>query len=160
MKKLLKSAVLAVFAFIMLCGCTVTKTKESSLTFSVTTGDQIKVTLNRIDGYKMDSKSPFTVSKDDKDIMTGSFVTKEGYEQYYSLVKELNKEDDSDTEIIKEGTKDGNEYIMYKVISEDKTEYDFVLMVAGSSTGVLLGCLESEDAAMSCFEALKFEYVK
>lgn len=72
----------------------------------------------------------------------------------------MNKEDDSDTEIIKEGTKDGNEYIMYKVISEDKTEYDFVLMVAGSSTGVLLGCLESEDAAMSCFEALKFEYVK
>lgn len=160
MKKLLKSAVLAVFALIMLCGCTVTKTKESSLTFNVTTGDQIKVTLNRIDGYKMDSKSPFTVSKDDKDIMTGSFVTKDGYEQYYNLVKELNKEDDSATKIIKEGTKDGNSYIMYKVISEDKTEYDFILMIAGSSTGVLLGCLESEDAATSCFEALKFEYVK
>lgn len=160
MKKILKSAALAVFAVILLCGCTVTKTKESSLTFNVTTGDQIKVTLNRIDGYKMDSKSPFTVSKDDKDIMTGSFVTKDGYDQYYNLVRELDKEDDSDTEIIKEGTKDNNSYIMYKVTSDNKTEYDFIIMIADSQTGVLLGCLESEDAAKSCFEALKFECVK
>ncbi len=108
----------------------------------------------------MDSKSPFTVSKDDKDIMTGSFVTKDGYDQYYNLVRELDKEDDSDTEIIKEGTKDNNSYIMYKVTSDDKTEYDFIIMIDDSQTGVLLGCLESEDAAKSCFEALKFECVK
>lgn len=160
MKKILRSAALAIFSIILLCGCTVTRTKESSLTFSVTTGDQIKVTLNRIDGYKMDSKSPFTVSKDDKDIITGSFVTKEGYDQYYDLVKGLDKVDGSATEIIKEGTKDNNPYIMYKVTSDDKTEYDFIIMIADSQTGVLLGCLESEEDAESCFEALKFECVK
>ncbi|MBD5158368.1 MAG: hypothetical protein HDT13_12145 [Butyrivibrio sp.] len=156
MKKALKFAALFLAVLTVLCGCTVTKTKESSLTFNVNTGDRIKVTLNRIDGYKMDSKTPFTVSKDDKDIITGSFLTKDGYDQYYELIKG----GDSDAEVIKESTKDGNSYIMYKVTSNGKTEYDFIVMITNSSTGVLMGSLESEEDAAACFEALKFELIK
>lgn len=156
MKRKFKFAALILAILTVLCGCTVSKTKESSLTFDVNTGDRVKVTLNRIDGYKMDSKVPFTVSKDGKDILNGSFVTKDGYDQYYELVKG----GDPNAEVIKESTKDGNAYVMYKVNSNNITEYDFIVMIADSQTGVLLGCLESEEEAEACFEALKFELVK
>lgn len=156
MKRALKFAALFLAVLTVLCGCTVTKTKESSLSFNVSTGDQIMVTLNRIDGYKMDAKVPFTVSMGGKDIMTGSFLTKEGYDQYYEAVNG----GDPDAEVLKESLKDGNSYVMYKITSDGQTEYDFIVMIKDSATGVLMGSLASEEEAMACFEALTFELVK
>lgn len=156
MKKAFKIAVILLAALAVLSGCTVTKTKEISVNYNVTTGDEIKMTLNQIGGYKMNMKTPFIISKDGTEILNGSFITKEGYDYYYDMVKNQ----DSDATVLDEGTKDGNAYLMYTVVSENAQEYDYIVLVHDSQTAVLMGSLESEEEAKACFEAVKFERVK
>ena len=79
-KKVLTLLAAVVTTAAILAGCSVTKTK--SLTYEVETGDNIKVTLDTSDGYSIQSDLPFTITKDGTEIMSGTFVTDDGYEYY------------------------------------------------------------------------------
>lgn len=152
--KLITMILTAFVATAVLAGCTVTKS-EMSYTYNVETGDTVKMTLNKTNGYSTTSELPFTVTKEEKDIMQGTFITMEGYDYYKDLINELEKTDEIEI-IVKDGEKDGNTYTSYKVESEAGTEYDYLLKIGDSSTGVLMGSLESKEKASSCFEAIKF----
>lgn len=159
MKTKLVTMILTAFtATAVLAGCTVTKS-EMSYTYNVETGDTVKMTLNKMNGYSTTSELPFTVTKEEKDIMHGTFITMEGYDYYQDLIDELEKTDEIEI-IVKDGEKDGNTYTSYKVESEAGTEYDYLLKIGDSSTGVLMGSLDSKEEASSCFEAIKFTLEK
>lgn len=149
-KKLLAFAAITLMSACVMSGCMMKKTL--SLTYTVSTGDNIKIAWDQESGYAVDGKNPFAVSKDDKEILSGTFLTEDEYSQYYDLVKA----GDESVEIIKEDEKDGNNYIMYRVSSDETQEHDFLLMVKDSSTGVVMGSLEGQEDAEACFSALTF----
>lgn len=156
-RKLRNIIVPVMMAAVMLAGCAVTKS-EVSYTYNVETGDTVKVSLNKTNGYSMTSDLPFSISKDDKEIAQGTFITNDGYVYYQELIDELEKTDE--IEIIKDGKKDGNTYTFYKVESEAGMEYDYLVKIGDSNTGVLMGSVTSEEEAAGCFEALTFTLEK
>ena len=68
----------------LLSGCT---KNTLSYTYNVETGDAVKVTIDRMEGYDMDSNNPFTVTLNDEDILTCQFLSEEGYEYYEDVYK-------------------------------------------------------------------------
>lgn len=140
---LLMGAVLATLA-----GCTTSK----SFTYNVSTGDVIKVELDTSDGYDLTSELPFTISKDDKMLSQGSFITLDGYNQYLDAV-----DGDDKAEVIASDSRDGITYTFY---SYDNSEFNYIIRVDGSKTGILLGNPNSKAEAEECFERLTFSLAK
>lgn len=127
-----------------------------SYTFEVETGDNIKVTLDNIDKYSLSQKNgTFIVSKDDQTISQGVFLTDEMYNQYKDLIDKnennviLNKET---------GKKDDNEYIYYETKGKSGTEYNYVVMINDSHTGVIIGSTVSKEEAQNVFDLLTLTY--
>ena len=131
-----------------LTGCT----KSKSYTFTVETGDKIKVELNTTDGYDLSSDLPFTISKDGETLSQGTFITVSYYEQYVNAAKT-----DSLAKVIKESSTDDIEYVFY---SYNDSEYNYVIKVKNSNTGILLGNQNSREDAEKCFELLRFSLEK
>ncbi len=125
---------------------------STSLTFQVETGDQITVAVDLKAGYTQNTEVPFTISRDEKEISTGTFITLEDYQNYSQLVSGGSPK----TTLIAEDTKDGNPYLFYKYDDGEHQEYNYVLRVGESNTGILLGNLISQEEARACFEALTF----
>lgn len=144
MKKFLMSIVLCCAVLLMVTGCTTTK----SYTFSVETGDKIEVKLDTTDGYNITSDLPFTISKDKEELSQGTFITMDGYDQYISAVQ-----DNSDAKIIESKTKDGIEYTFY---SFKDSEFNYIIKISDSNTGLLIGNPISEESARDCFNRLTF----
>jgi len=142
--KHLKTLLLLVVAAFLITGCTTSK----AYTFNVETGDSIKVELDTSDGHDIDSKVPFTVTKDDKTISQGSFITIDGYNGYIASAKS-----DLDVTIIDEGTKDGVDYILYKY-EGNEPDYNYIIKVNNSKTGLMLGNTVSKESAKECFDHL------
>lgn len=134
-------------AFIMLAGCDFKTTR--SYTYEVDTGDKVKVTLDTTDDYKLSKDVPFEISKDGEVQTTGSFLKENGFDLYKSAVSL-----DENSTLIDSGEKDGHEYIFYSV---GGSEYNYVIKLKDSDTGILLGNKVSEDSAKECFERLEFE---
>lgn len=134
-------------ACIMLAGCDFKTTR--SYTYEVDTGDKVKVTLDTSDGYKLSKDVPFEISKDGEVQTTGSFLKENGFDLYKAAVGL-----EEDAEIIDSGEKDGHEYIFVNV---GDSEFNYVIKLGNSETGVLLGNKVSEDSAKECFERLVFE---
>ncbi|MBO5479223.1 MAG: hypothetical protein J6A04_05990 [Clostridia bacterium] len=144
MKKTLSLLILLVVLLFLLAGCT----SSMSYTYKVTTGDTIKVKLNTSDGYSITSELPFKVIKDNTTLTQGTFITLEGYEQYITAVNK-----DSNSKIIDRGTKNGVDYIFY---SYNNSEFNYIVKIVDSKTGILLGNSVSEQSAKECFERLTF----
>jgi len=142
MKKIL-SLVLVLGILLVVSGCTTSK----SLTYNVETGDKIKVELNTTKGYDIDSDLPWTISKDEENLSKGKFLTLEGYEYYMGFIE------DGSVEVIDSGVKDNIEWILYKT----NNEYNYLIKVSGSNTGILVGNNISLESAKECFERLTFE---
>ena len=154
MKKIIKimSCFLLLSALILtMSGCS---SFESSMsyTYQVNTGDVINIKLNTADGYDLSSDTPFVISKDGEELSQGTFIQSDEYDQYVAAA-----EADEKAEILKKGTKSGCTYVMW---SYDNTEYNYVLMVKGSSTAVLIGNAVSEESAKECFDRLEVSVVK
>ena len=128
---------------------------STSVTYSVDTGDKIKVSVDTQTGFRQNTGNPYIISKDDTEYIQGAFGGADTYELYKSYI------DMSDTaELLEEGEQDGNPYIFYTVYaSEDggDTEYDYIVRIAGSDTCALLASTHSEDGAREAFDALSFE---
>ena len=81
-KKVFMSLAIIGVMLLTLTGCT----KSKSYTFTVETGDKVKVQLNTTDGYDLSSDLPFTISKNGNTLSQGTFITTDGYNQYIDVV--------------------------------------------------------------------------
>ncbi len=149
-KKALLPLAALIGALLLMVGCTF-KT-SIGYTFSVDTGDQIKVTLDTTDKYSMTSEVPFTISHHGDACMQGRFIPVNLFEQYVLAVK-----NDAKATILDSGSRDGIQYLFWNYNNE---EYNFVISVDNSNTGLLLSDTVSEESARECFERLSFTLVK
>ncbi len=148
MKKVLLSISLMVFSILVLTGCTT----NLSYTFNVDTGDNVKIELNTTDGHKMTSELPFKISLDDKTLSEGTFITNDGYNQYKNAI-----DTDSNAKIIDSGDKGEISYIFY---SYNDKEYNYLIKIKDSKTGLLIGNSVSEESAKDVFERLTITLAK
>lgn len=156
MKKMLKTAaafLAATMIFILATACVMQTT--SSVTYDVETGDSVTLKLITSDGYQQDAKIPFSITKDDKKVIQGTFITIEQYDAYISLVENGGSESEA-VEIIEQGIKDENTFCFYSVKKDEATEYDFVMRIGESNTAVLMGSTLSESEARNCFDIMTF----
>ena len=131
---------------VFLCACGSAKTYVA-YTYSVETGDTVKIRLDTSDGYSFSSKLPFEISKDEKLQSQGTFITKDDYNQYALVVEE-----DEYATILDKGEKDGNTYVFW---SYNDSEYNYAIYIEDSNTGVLLGNVISEESAEECFARME-----
>ena len=144
MKKIFSSLVIIIALILCLTGCSTSK----SYTFDVETGDSIKVKLNTSKGHDISSVLPFTISKNGEILSQGTFITLSGYNQYVNTVN-----NDTNCKILDSGSKNGITYTFY---SYNNFEYNYIIKVDGSNTGILLGNPNSKQEAQECFELLTF----
>ena len=151
MKKLLSSWMACLLLCMLLCSCKAT----AAVTYSVETGDNIKIVLDTSDGYTLNEQAPFVVSLSGVTMATGVFLTMDSYKFYLSAIQEGG----DSIKILEEGSRGENDYVFYRCEGETSTEYDFLIQVKDSQTGILLGCATTQDMAQACFEALTFSKV-
>lgn len=144
-KKIVKMLSLALISVFAITGCTTSK----SYTFDVSTGDKIKVELQTNDGYDISSNLPFEISKDGNILSQGTFITIDGYNQYVDIANDTS----SGATVLDEGNKNGVTYTFYSYNNE---EFNYIIKVDNSNTGVLLGNDVSEQSAKEVFEKLTF----
>lgn len=123
-------------------GCATNK----SYTYTVETGDKIKITLNTTDGYDITSDLPFTISKDSNDLSQGQFIQGSYYDQYVEAAN-------TQGTIIDQGSNDTIEYVFY---SYNDQEYNYIIKIKNSNTALLLGNPNSQEEAETCFKLLSF----
>lgn len=146
MKKIFKSILLVGIMMLALTGCTTNK----SYTYTVETGDKVKITLNTTDGYDLSSDLPFAISKDGNTLSQGIFIQESYYEQYVNAAN-------TQGQIIDRGSNDNIEYVFY---SYNNSEYNYVIKIKDSNTALLLGNPNSQEEAKKCFELLSFSLEK
>ena len=139
--------ILTLLVFLPACSTHASK----SATYQVDTGDKIKVTVDIKAGYDLKMEVPFTISKDETDILFGTFDFLETYDTYYQLVK-----DDPNAAILAEDSKDGNEYFFYTVnnLESQTSEYDYFVKINNSQTVVIIGSMASREEAEAAFAAI------
>lgn len=142
MKKIILMMVGILSVLIITTGCEMKK----GYTFNVDTGDTIDIKINTKDNYSISSELPFKIIKEKQVLSQGMFITLDSYEQYLDIVK-----NDSRAKVIKQDIKDGLEYTFY---SYNDTEYNYVIKVSSSKTGILLGNNISQSSAEDCFDRL------
>ena len=146
MKKIFKSILLVGIMMLALTGCTTNK----SYTYTVETGDKVKITLNTTDGYDLSSDLPFAITKDGNTLSQGTFIQESYYEQYVNAAN-------TQGQIIDRGSNDNIEYVFY---SYNNSEYNYVIKIKDSNTALLLGNPNSQEEAKKCFELLSFSLEK
>lgn len=137
-----------VVLFLCIIGLLTACDSYTKYTYSIGTGDRISVEVVTTDGYSLvDDNNSFNITKDD--VAQGSFIFIEGdtYDMYLDGVN-----DNSDAEIVVSGERDDCTYVMYHY--ED--EWDYIIWITNTNTGVLFGTVISEEAAEECFSRIKF----
>lgn len=122
---------------------------SKSYTYNVETGDKVTLTLDTSDDYNLTSDLPFTISRGDEDLTKGIFLTETNYEYYKKAAQS-----GANVTIIDSGSKDNIDYIFYNY---NDTEFNYVIKIKDSHTGILLGNNVSEKSAKECFNRLKIE---
>lgn len=133
---------------ISLTGCNSSK----AYTFSVETGDAVKVSLNTSDKYDITSDLPFSISYNGTALSQGIFITSDNFSQYVDVV-----DTDSNATLIDSGSKDGNKYIFW---SYNDAEYNYAILIGDSKTGIILANNVSEESAKECFNRLTISIAK
>lgn len=147
-KKRLVCSILVAMFVLLAAGCTSSKT----VTYNVETGDSISIKLDTSEGYDISTDVPFTISQNDETISQGTFITAESYQQYVDAVKST-----EGVTIIDSGENDTCEYLMW---NNNDTEYDYVVLIKESDTGVLIGNNVSEKSAKECLDRLTISIAK
>lgn len=126
---------------------------SKAFSFNVNTGDKIKVSLNTSDGYDIDSNIPFNISKDGENLSQGTFITMYGYNEYMNLAAS-----DSSIKVLDSGSRSDIEYTFYTVYNSNEkcSEYNYIIKVKDSNTGLLIGNIVSESSAKDVFDNLTF----
>ena len=143
MKKIFCLLMVAVLT-VILVGCTTSLT----YTYTVETGDVIEVKLNTTNDLSMSHKPPIEITRNDTHLSDVIFIEKATYENYFSAAQTS-----ENAVVLENAEKDGNKYLMWCYAGR---EWNYVLLVGDSETGVLIGNAVSEESARECFEALTF----
>lgn len=143
-KKIIRLLVMSCIIFVV-AGCGNAKTSKA-YTFSVETGDKIKISLDTSDKYNLTSDMPFVISCDGEILSQGTFITSEVYEQYMEAVNT-----DEKAKLIDSGIINSNEYIFW---SYNESEFNYAILVGDSKTGVLIGNNVSQESAKDCFDRI------
>jgi hypothetical protein len=93
---------------------------------SANTGEDIKVTISK--DYSLSTEEPIKVTKNDQEVASIIFITKTNYDEVKALFA------DKTLVATKEGTKDNNEFYMYKV-SDD---YNYIVSIDGANTAAAI----------------------
>lgn len=152
-KKLLVTVGLGALLCLFLVGCA-TKTSRS-VTFSVDTGDTIKVTYDTTDSdlsLYYEGTDFYIGKKDETPVVTGCFAHEEAWDYYTSAVSE----DETATTLSFSDT-ENDKFIIYSVESEVGTQYIKIMLVPDSNTYIVIVTVEGEDVLMSEAERLTFE---
>ncbi|TGY38961.1 hypothetical protein E5347_16565 [Clostridium sartagoforme] len=152
MRKKFKVLFICMFVLLGMVGCSAKVGKSMSFTYSVDTGDKVKLTLDTSDNYKLTSELPFSILKDEETLSQGKFITEESYSQLVDTVKS-----DEKATLIDSGNKEGNEYIFW---SYNESEYNYAVLISDSETGVIIGNPVSEESAKECFEKIDISKVE
>ena len=144
MKKILSIVLIMIAVLPILTGCTASTFK--SYTYKVETGDKIKIKMDTNDGYDLSKDLPFTISKDDTELSKGTFLKEEGYSYYDAAIK-----NDKLAKVIDSGTKDKIDYTFYTF---NNTEYNYLIKVKDSKTGLIIVNKNSDSEAKEIFERL------
>lgn len=137
----------AIVIAMMLTACTTSA--EKAVTYNVDTGDSVKIIIDTKGGFDITTDVPFTVSKGDTAIFTGSFIYAEYYDVYHQVVDE-----DSNAVLLDEGSKDGNDYFCYSFEGNSGTEYDYFILIKDSNTAIAMASLIGEKEASEAFKAM------
>ena len=119
---------------------------SKAYTFNVDNGDSIRVAIDTSDNYDISSDVPFAISCENEVLSQGTFIHGSAYAQYVSVL-----ESDANAELLDSGKKDGNDYIFW---CYNGSEYNYAILIADSSTGIILGNVVSEESAKECFSRL------
>lgn len=144
LKVLICTLMISMFCIV---GCSVETGTTKSYTYNVETGDKIKLTFDTSGDYTISADMPFVIEHDDEVLSQGTFIKAEYYDWYVDAAKT-----DENCKIIDSGKRDNCSYIMW---SYNDSEYDYVIMIDGSNTSLLLGNDVSEESAKECFDRLE-----
>lgn len=143
MKKL-SLIILGVLSLFILTGCSTYK----AYTYNVETGDSVSVKLITSNNYDISSGIPFSITQNGNVKCNGTFITLDGYNQYLNVVN-----NDPSSNIIENNSKDNLKYLFY---SYNNSEWNYIIKINNSNTGILLGSNVSTDSAKDCFDRLEF----
>ncbi len=119
-------------------------------TFSVETGDKIKIKLDTSDDWSIKQKDgSFSIYNNEETILQGVF----GTEQNYTDLKKAVSTDEK-AKLIEESEKDGNTYFFYSYDGTTGEENNILLMVKDASTCVILGSTSSQAEVEEAFKRL------
>lgn len=148
MKKFAALMLGGVLGMIVLTGCTT----SMSYTYSVGTGDNVKVVLDTSDGLKLENDDDgFSVTEDDETILQGIFIDEDTYDFYLEMVKNANG-----SENIEEDSANGLTWLFYEFDGNAGKESNYIVWIDGSDTGIIMGSLEGSRAAKKAFNSLTF----
>lgn len=145
MKKKIYVFMICIGIMIIAVGCG-NFTSSKSYTFSVETGDSVKLELDTSDNYDISSDLPFQITKDGEVLSDGTFMQGEMYSQYVESAQY-----DEKVKVLDSGKVGENEFLFY---SYDNSEFNYVVLVGDSKTGLIIGNNVSEESAKEVFERL------
>lgn len=149
-----QSSKLYLFPVMLLCivllgACSVSSNK--SYTFSVETGDKIKVNLDTSGDYSFSQENGHVIVKyNEETVLEGIFLTKDLYNQYLEAV------DNSGAVKLAENEADNISYLFYEYEGQAGTEDNFIIWIKDSNTGMLLASLSGQEQAKAAFDRLSF----
>lgn len=150
MNKKIKTLLLSIVVLLclFLTGC---KTKVV-YTYKVETGDIINIEMETTDGYKLTVEAPFRISKDGDTISKGTFITMDTYETYKDSI-----DTQENIKVLAEDEKDDISYIFF---SYNDKEFNYLIKINDSKTGIILENSRSKEDAEKVFNILKINLKK
>lgn len=149
MKKIISILLLAFCLLFVMSGCGIsggTAKTHKAYTFSVDTGDKVRIELDTTGGYDLTSDLPFEISQNGTTLSQGIFIEADKFEDYSEVANT-----DAQAKVIESSTKDENQYVFW---AYNDSEFNIAILIGDSNTGILLGNLTSEESARECFNRL------
>lgn len=155
MKKIISLIMALAIGTAALTGCG-NATTYKSYTYTVhDTGETIKVELDTSSGFdlKLDGDY-YTVTKDDEDVLSGTFITEDMREAYIGVITEAVEADNA--QIINST----DDYFSWTTYGNSDTEYNRIVAISGAEVYALIGSLtpdmDAQDLSDAAYELLSF----
>ncbi len=143
----MKKFLCAVAAVLCICLCLTACSTSMAYTFTIETGDSVKVQLTTGDGYRLtQSDGNFYVSREGSTVLTGCFILGEAFPAYEEAVAR-------DAEILETG----DDFYFYTIEGQAGREHNFLMLLPDSDTALLIASLSGEEEARAAFDRLTFE---
>lgn len=141
---------IALSVTVLLAACT--SSANTAYTFQLETGDSIEVAVEPKGGYELSGELPFTLTKEGKTVFTGSFLSRESYDQYYNVITEGGQV----MKALEETFREDCSYLFYSCTENGVLTFGYLLLPKDANTALLLEGAGSEESARSAFFALSF----